>query len=116
MASRTPQALPLAAYARLWALLGAANEGRSPEVVSEESSRVLSEEREFHTGMELRTLVVMSSGQESIRRYIGPSMTGVGLAYLEQERSRLQEVAAATREVQEELDGVIAFLRKNASE
>ncbi len=99
----TPRFAPLAAYARLFALLGPAGGGENPSVVSET--------RDPMTGMELRTLTVRTGRGEEVQRYVGPSYTGVGLADLQRERERLRALRAALDAVEAELEGFIAHRR-----
>ena len=97
-----PRLIPLAPYARLLALLGPARGGRAPTV--------LAEDRQILTGLETRQLTVGTGVGEEVQTYVGPSMTGLGLAALKAERERLRELDAALREVRRELEGVIAAI------
>lgn len=97
-----PTLIPLASYARLLALLGPTRAGQPPQVVSED--------RQIMTGVEARVLTVRTGRGDEVQSYMGPSMTGIGLSALKAERQRLRDLERSLRDVQKELEGVIAAI------
>jgi hypothetical protein len=98
----TEHRVDFAAQAQLQALLMPGRDGRTPVVMSEE--------REPHTGFEVRTLVVDVGGRPEVHRYTGGVFTGVGLEALRAERERLSRVEEALERYRAELEAVIGFL------
>ena len=93
-----PKLIPLAAYARMMALLSG-RAGRVPLIASEA--------RQIMTGMEARVVTVRAGGATEKQTYMGPSMTGVGPAALRAERQRLIELEQAVKAARAELEGVL---------
>ena len=96
-----PKLIPLAAYARMMALL-TGRAGRPPLIASEA--------RQVMTGTEARVITVRAGGATEKQTYMGSSMTGVGPAALRAERQRLIELEQALKDARAELEGVLAAI------